>query len=87
MARYKDNDFKEFLISCRKKIGASVTAVPVWIMQKAGKRIYTKKANRHWRKTNFGVLYKKKLLEQGKVKGKDRNKAKAKGRGKAKAKE
>ncbi len=54
MARNKEEALKEFLISKRKSISAGLTNVPVWIMQKAGRRIYSNKANRNWRRTDFG---------------------------------
>jgi ribosomal protein L39E len=64
----KTQEEKEFLISQRKKTGPGLTNAPVWIMQKAGKRIYNKKARKHWRETHFGQEFKKKLKEQGKIK-------------------
>ena len=64
----KTEEEKEFLISARKEIGPGVTNAPVWILQKAGKRIWNKKAHRHWRTTELGLLFKKKQREQGKVK-------------------
>ncbi|HLC92157.1 MAG TPA: hypothetical protein VJH23_00455 [archaeon] len=64
----KDREEKEFLISTRKKIGPGSTNAPVWILRKAGKRIWNKKAKRHWRETDFGFLFKKKQREQGKIK-------------------
>ncbi|HZX34146.1 MAG TPA: hypothetical protein VFF09_02080 [archaeon] len=67
MSRNKDSDKKEFLISARKKIGPGVTNAPVWILQKAGKRIWNKKGKRHWRSTELGKLYRKKQREQGKI--------------------
>ncbi|MCR4335914.1 MAG: hypothetical protein NUV57_05255 [archaeon] len=64
----KTEEEKEFLISARKEIGSGLTNAPVWILQKAGKRIYNKRGNRHWRQTDLGNLFKKKQREQGKVK-------------------
>ena len=66
MAKNKEEEKKEFLISSRKSIGPGVTNAPVWILQKAGKRIWNKKQNRHWRRTKLGLLFKKKQKEQGK---------------------
>lgn len=63
----KTQEEKEFLIAQRKKVGPGLTNAPVWIMQKAGKRIYSTKARRHWRETSFGHLFRKKQKEQGKV--------------------
>jgi ribosomal protein L39E len=68
MARNKEEDKKEFLISTREKIGPGLTNAPVWILQKAGKRIWNRKQHRNWRETDLGELYKKKKKEQGKVK-------------------
>lgn len=56
----KTKEEKEFLIVQRKKTGASLTAAPVWIMQKKGERVYNTHARRHWRETSFGQLYRKK---------------------------
>ena len=63
----KTEEKKEFLISARKEIGPGLTNAPVWILQKAGKRIWNKKANKHWRSTDLGTLFKKKQREQGKI--------------------
>lgn len=68
MARNKSQDKKDFLIAVRKRTGASVTNAPVWAMQKAGKRIWNRRGKRHWRTTDFGLLFKRKEVEQGKVK-------------------
>jgi ribosomal protein L39E len=67
MAKHKTSEKKEFLIAERKKTGASATNAPVWVMQKAGKRIWNKKGKRHWRSTTFGYLFKKKQASQGKA--------------------
>ena len=64
----KSQEEKEFLIATRKKIGPGSTNAPVWILRKAGKRIWNKKGKRHWRQTDFGRLFKKKQREQGKIK-------------------
>ncbi len=53
----KDTGIKEFLISQRKKIKQGVSAAPVWVMQKAGKKIWNKKGKRHWRRTELGHEY------------------------------
>ncbi|MCX8158343.1 MAG: hypothetical protein N3D73_01615 [Candidatus Diapherotrites archaeon] len=57
MAKNKEASFKEFLISKRKSISPGLINVPVWIMQKAQKRIYSKKAKRHWRNIDIGKQY------------------------------
>lgn len=64
----KTSEEKEFLISTRKTIGPGLTNAPVWILQKAGKRIWNKRGNRHWRQTKLGVVFRRKQKEQGKVK-------------------
>ena len=64
MARHKDEDKKQFLIAARKKIGPSISAAPVWVMQKAKKRIWNKRRDRHWRSTHLGALFEKKKNEQ-----------------------
>jgi ribosomal protein L39E len=59
MSRNKSREKKEFLFAQREKIGKGFTGAPVWVMQKAGKRIWNKTSNRHWRRTKMGHLYKK----------------------------
>ena len=71
----KSQEEKEFLIATRKKIGPGSTNAPVWILRKAGKRIWNKKGKRHWRQTDFGLLFRKKQQEQGKVKNTKRVKS------------
>lgn len=71
----KTQEEKEFLIATRKKIGQGATNAPAWILQKAGKRIWNKKAKRHWRETHFGQLFKKKQKEQGKIRNKKKPKS------------
>ena len=63
----KSSEVKGFLIAQRKKMGTGLTNAPVWVMQKAGKRIYNKRAKRHWTETNLRALHKKILRKQGKV--------------------
>lgn len=60
MARNKDSEFKEFLISSRKKIRPGLTNAPVWILQKAGKRIWNPKSKRTWKDVDLGKLFRKK---------------------------
>jgi len=60
MSKNKDQDFKEFQISTRKKIGPGMTNAPVWILRKAGKRIWNPKQKRHWKNVDIGYLYRKK---------------------------
>ena len=59
MARNKEKALKDFLISVRKRVSPGVTSAPVWVLQKAGKRIWNKSAKRHWRKTEFGLKFRK----------------------------
>ena len=59
MSSNKEQDKKEFLISKRKSVSSGVTSVPVWILQKAGKRIWNPKQKRHWTMTDFGKEYRK----------------------------
>lgn len=66
MAKNKEKEFKDFLISSRKKIQAGITSAPVWVMQKAGKRIWNRRQKRHWKEVDLGKLYRKKSLEQKK---------------------
>lgn len=60
MTKNKTEKFKEFQISTRKKIGPGMTNAPVWILRKAGKRIWNPKQKRQWKNVDIGCLYKKK---------------------------
>lgn len=64
MSSKKEKELKEFLISERKKTSSGVTAAPVWVMQKANKRLYNTKQSRHWSDTNFGKQYRKKKKKE-----------------------
>jgi hypothetical protein len=59
MARNKEKEFKQFLISSRKSVGPGMTNAPVWVLQKAGKRIWNPKAKRSWKEVGFGGTYRK----------------------------
>ena len=61
MAVNKSQQLKDFLISIRKKVSPSVMSAPVWIMQKAKKRIYNAHRKRHWRRTDFGKEFRKRI--------------------------
>ena len=60
MARNKEKEFKDFLISSRKKIGPGMTNAPFWVLKKAGKRIWNPKQKRHWKNVGLGFLYRAK---------------------------
>jgi hypothetical protein len=53
MSSNKEKEFKDFQISERKKIGSGLTSAPVWLMQKAGKRLWNSRQKRTW--TNIGM--------------------------------
>ncbi len=59
MAKNKDEDFKGFLISSRKKIGPGLTNAPVWVLQKAGKRIWNPKSKRSWKEASLGKEFRR----------------------------
>ena len=59
MAKNKDGEFKEFLVSARKKIRPGMTNAPVWVLQKAGKRIWNPKSKRTWKQVDLGKLFRK----------------------------
>jgi len=59
VAKNKSEELKDFLIAKRKKIGPGLTNAPVWVMQKAGKRIWNPKQKRHWKETDFGDEFRK----------------------------
>jgi ribosomal protein L39E len=86
MSKNKSEEKKEFLVATRKRIAPGITNAPVWILQKAGKRIWNPKAKRHWRTTDLGKLFKKKEAEQKGKKKATRKSRKIKRTVKAKAK-
>ncbi len=59
MASSKEQSKKDFFIAVRKKISSGITSAPVWVMQKANKRIWNPKGKRHWSQTDFGDEYRK----------------------------
>lgn len=66
MSSNKDQELKKYLISARKKIGPGLTNAPVWVMQKAGKRIWNPKAHRNWRETSLGAKFRTLKKREGK---------------------
>ena len=66
MSSKKSDAFKEFLIAKRKKIGPSISNAPVWVMQKAEKRIWNARQKRHWRNADLGKRFEKEQEKQGK---------------------
>jgi hypothetical protein len=67
MARHKDEEFKDFMVSERKKTGSGMTNAPVWLMQKAGKRLWATKQKRTWKNID---MKKKHLKSQQKQRAK-----------------
>ena len=59
MAKNKEQEFKDFLIASRKRIGPGFTNAPVWVLQKAGKRIWNPKAKRAWKEVDLGKMYRR----------------------------
>jgi len=57
MARNKSEEKKEFLITQRDKVGPGYLNTPVWIIQKAGKRIWNRRQKRNWKQTSFGQQF------------------------------
>ncbi len=66
MSKNKDQDFKDFQISERKKIGSGLTSAPVWLMQKAGKRLWNAKQKRTWKNLEIRDKFEKHKLKQAK---------------------
>ncbi|MBT4191766.1 MAG: hypothetical protein HOE11_00510 [Candidatus Diapherotrites archaeon] len=67
MSSNKEQDFKDFQISERKKTGSGLTNAPVWLMQKAGKRIWNSKQKRTWKNVDIGKKHAKHKSRQAKV--------------------
>jgi len=66
MSTNKGQEFKEFLITERKKTSSGISVAPVWIMQKAEKRLYNARQSRHWTMTKFGSRFRSKKKAEGK---------------------
>lgn len=66
MARAKDKEKKDFLIAARKKIGPGITNAPIWVIQRAGRRIFNKRQKRNWREADLGKRFKKAKRKQAK---------------------
>jgi len=73
MARHKTEEFKDFQISERKKIGSGLTNAPVWTMQKAGKRIWNARQKRTWKNIDIKTRFDKHERKEAKVKTKSGN--------------
>ncbi len=73
MAKHKEKDFKDFQISERKKIGSGLTNAPVWLMQKAGKRIWNSRQKRTWKTIDIADRHAKHKRKQGKITWKSGN--------------
>jgi hypothetical protein len=67
MSSNKDQDFKDFQISERKKIGSGLTSAPVWLMQKAGKRLWNARQKRTWKNVGIGDRFKVHQRKQAKI--------------------
>ncbi len=66
MSRNKDKEFKDFQISERKKIGSGLTSAPVWLMQKAGERLWNSRQKRTWKNIDLGDRFKEHERKQAK---------------------
>lgn len=75
MARNKTREKKEFLIAQRSKVGPGYLNTPVWIIQKAGRRIWNRRQRRNWRETGLGKTFNSLLLDNKKAKKINTNKS------------
>jgi len=75
MARHKTRELKEFLVAQRNKVGPGYLNTPVWIIQKAGKRIWNRKQKRNWKETEFGVEFRALQAKNEKLKEKSTKKS------------
>lgn len=64
MSSRKDKDLKDFLVSVRKKTPSSITAGPLFAMQRTQERLWNPKQNRHWTQTDFGKQFRKRKLKE-----------------------
>jgi hypothetical protein len=66
MSSNKDQEFKDFQVSERKKIGSGLTSAPVWLMQKAGKRLWNARQKRTWKNIGMGARFDEHKRKQSK---------------------
>ena len=66
MSKNKEKEFKDFQISERKKIGSGLTSAPVWLMQKAGKRLWNARQKRTWKNIEIKDKFEKHKSKQAK---------------------
>ena len=66
MASRRDKDFKDYQISERKKIGSGLTNAPVWLMQKAGKRLWNARQKRTWKNIDLRGRFEEHKTKQAK---------------------
>ena len=66
MSSNKEKEFKDFQISERKKLGSGLTNAPVWLMQKAGKRLWNSRQKRTWKDIDLGYRFAEHKRKQGK---------------------
>lgn len=64
MSSRKDQDLKDFLVSARKKISASITAGPLFAMQRTKKHLWNPKQKRHWKQTDFGKEFRRRKKKE-----------------------
>ncbi|MBU0636422.1 hypothetical protein KKE06_05335 [Candidatus Micrarchaeota archaeon] len=57
MAKRKDQELKDFLISARKRKSPKLTDAPIWAIQRAGKRMFNQTRQRNWRETHLARPY------------------------------
>lgn len=53
MSKNKSRELKDFLVSVRRHHSPKITPAPIWVIQRAGKRIFNKKQKKHWRETSI----------------------------------
>ena len=70
MSSNKEKEFKDFQVSERKKIGSGLTNAPVWLMQKAGKRLWNARQKRTWKNIDLGNRFQKHKGKQAKARRK-----------------
>jgi ribosomal protein L39E len=69
MSSNKTKEFKQFLISTRKRVTSGLTNAPVFAMQKKRSRIYNTKGRRNWRQIDMMDMFKKSTKKTKRNKG------------------
>jgi ribosomal protein L39E len=59
MGSRKSKEEKDFLVTVRRKHSDRLSPAPVWVIPRAGKRLFNRKQLRNWRETALSLEFEK----------------------------